>query len=94
MIPRASPRGTRANSEGSQLGLSPLLAQPPGCAPLGGTLLPIRIGPEERRRRGWGPLGDSLPLLRVLLLVWAKEFSSPFSEPQAAVAQPCPVWFR
>lgn len=42
---------------------------------------------------GREPLGDGLPLLRVLWLFWAKEFSSLFSEPQAAEAQPCPAWF-
>lgn len=36
-------------------------------------------------------MGGGLSLLRVLWLVWAKEYSSLFSELQAAVAQPCLV---
>lgn len=38
-------------------------------------------------------MGGGLSLLRVLWLVWAKEYSSLFSELQAAVAQPCLVGF-
>lgn len=43
-------------------------------------------GPVEREDdfRGGSLGGDGLSLLRALWLVWAKEFSSPFSEPQAA----------